>query len=249
MAGLIIDPAVRQIDVAKSLRIARKHLGWMQSRVLHSTYGIQDTREHQQRLHAAFDELTHYIDLRMFLEETLPPLEDEPERECFVCEHGHKHRSERSLQWCKINTEFERNQQIWLETPPEPEGTTDAVMDFGEFRALFWSQIAMLIQLRDSFTCQFEGCEASEMLEVHHIIPRRANGSDHPKNLITLCHKHHVMQGTHGNGGVRGLADRQLLEFGGNDDQKDQTDTGSGVQPKNEAVAPGQHADRKSSRP
>ncbi len=214
---MIADPEVRQATVAKSLKIAKKHLEWMWVRVLHSTYGVQDTPEYQQRLHAAFDELTHYIDSRLLLEETLPPLEDEPEPgpEYFVCEHGHKHLSERSLLWCKINTAFERNQRVWLETPPEPEGTTDEAVDFGEFRDLFWSQVAMLIQLRDSFTCQFDGCEATEVLEVHHIIPRRAGGSDHPANLITLCRKHHVMQGTHGNGGVRGLADRKLTEFGG----------------------------------
>lgn len=228
---MIIDPAVRQINVAKSLGIAKKHLDWMRHRVLHSTYGIQDTREHQQRLIAAFDELTHYIDLRLLLEETLPPLEDEPEsgQAYFVCEHGHKHRSEQSLRWCRINTEFEGKQQTWLETPPEPDGTADEVMDFGEFRDLFWSQIAVLIMQRDSFTCQFEGCEETEMLEVHHIVPRRAMGGDHPANLITLCHKHHVMQGTHGNWSVRGLADRKLAEFGGNDGKKDEADTGSGV--------------------
>jgi 5-methylcytosine-specific restriction endonuclease McrA len=88
-------------------------------------------------------------------------------------------------------------------------------MDFGEFRALFWSQIAMLIRRRDSFKCQFESCEETDLLEIHHIIPRRAGGSDHPANLITYCQKHHVAQGTHGNGSVRGLADRKLDEFGG----------------------------------
>jgi|LGOV01.1.fsa_nt_gb hypothetical protein len=228
---MIADPEVRQETVAKSLKIAKKHLEWMWVRVLHSTYGVLDTPEYQQRLIAAFDELTHYIDSRLLLEETLPPLEDEPEpeQEYFVCEHGHRHRSERSLLWCNINTEFERNQRVWLETPPELAGTTGDVMDFGEFRDMFWSQIAMLIQLRDSFTCQFEGCEVTEMLEVHHIVPRRVGGSDHPKNLITLCHIHHVMQGTHGTGRVRGLANRQLSEFGGIDDQKNQTDPGSGV--------------------
>lgn len=214
---MIADPEVRQVNVAKSLTTAAKRLKRAESSVLHSTYGITGDGDYKKRLIAAFHEIKDYIDLRMLLEETLPPLGDEPapEREYFICEHGHKHRSERSLQWCKINTEFERNQQVWLGTPPEPGGTTDEVMDFGEFRELFWSQIAMLIQLRDSFTCQFDGCEASEMLEVHHIIPRRAGGSDHPKNIITLCHKHHVMQGTHGNGSVRGLADRKLTEFGG----------------------------------
>lgn len=236
---MIVDPGVRQINVAKSLRVAKKHLGWMRSRVLHSTYGVQDTRAYQQRLHVAFDELTHYIDSRLLLEETLPPLEDEPDREYFVCEHGHRHRSERSLRWCVVDTEFGERQQVWLETPPAPDGTTEEVMEFGEFRDLFWSSISLLILRRDSFCCQHEGCSATELLEVHHIVPRRAMGGDHPKNLITLCHKHHVMQGTHGGGTVRGLADKQLSEFGGTNDQKDQTVTSSGIRPDSEAVASG----------
>lgn len=50
--------------------------------------------------------------------------------------------------------------------------------------------------LRDKH-CQFEGCTSSERLEVHHIIPRRLGGSEHPKNLITLCRKHHKIQPAH----------------------------------------------------
>lgn len=228
---MIADPEVRQVNVVKSLNVAKKHLDWMRPRVVHSLYGIKDTGDYKQRLRVAFDELEYYIDNRLLLEETLPPRKDEPEptREYFVCEHGHKHRSERSRLWCRINTEFNAKQQVWLETPATPEGTTDEVIDFGEFRVLFWSQIAMLILRRDSFGCQFEGCEEKDMLEVHHIIPRRAGGSDHPKNLITLCHKHHVMQGTHGSGSVRGLNDTNLDEWGTHDDTEDQTEAGTGV--------------------
>ncbi len=222
---MIANPEVRQKNVTKSLKIAEKHLNHTRSRVLHSTYGITDDGDHKKRLITAFHEIEDYINLRLLIEETLPPLEDEPEleKEYFVCEHGHKHRSERSLLWCKINTEFNKKQRVWLETPPDLEGTRDEVMDFGEFRNLFWSQIATLIRRRDKFCCQFAGCGATDLLEVHHIIPRRAMGGDHPKNLITLCAKHHVMQGTHGNGSVRGLADKRLDEFGGDDGKKTQT--------------------------
>ncbi len=214
---MIADPEYRQINVLQSLTVAKKHLDWMRHRVLHSTYGIKDGDEHKKRLFTAFNELDTYIDSRMFLEETLPPLEDkpQPEKAYFICEHGHKHRSKRSLRWCGINTEFEKKQRMWLDTPPDPDGTKEEIMDFGEFRDLFWSQIAMLIQQRDSFRCQSDGCEEQEGLEVHHIIPRRVDGSDHPKNLITLCHKHHVRQGTHGSGSVRGLNDMKLSAFGG----------------------------------
>lgn len=211
---MIADPEVRQVGVVKSLTTAGNSLRRVQSRVLHSTYGVQDGGVHQRRLHAAFDLITNYIAGRLLLEETLPPVEPEPVRAYFICKHGHKHRSKQSLLWCKINTEFGDRQPIWLEISPDPDGTTVEVMDFDAFRDLFWSSIVLLILRRDGFCCQHAGCDATEMLEVHHIIPRRAGGSDHPVNLITLCHKHHVMQGTHGNGSVRGLADRKLAEFG-----------------------------------
>lgn len=213
---MIPDPEVRQKNVMKSLTVAKKHIKHAESSIIHSTYGITDDGDHKERLRKAFYEIKDYIDLRLLLEETLPLLEDEPEpeKEYFVCEHGHKHRSERSLRWCNINTEFNAKQQIWLDTPPDPDGTKDEIMDFGEFRALFWSQIAMLIKRRDSFQCQSNSCGKLDPIEVHHIIPRRAGGSDHPANLITYCQKHHVAQGTHGNGNVRGLVDRKLDDFG-----------------------------------
>lgn len=46
---------------------------------------------------------------------------------------------------------------------------------------------------RDNYTCQ--SCNTSKpntQLEVHHIIPRYNNGSDHHSNLITLCNKCHT---------------------------------------------------------
>ena len=99
---MILDPEVRQKNVTKSLTVAKKHIRHAESRILHSTYGITDDGDHKKRLITAFHEIKDYIDLRLLLEETLPPLEDEPEpaKEYFICEHGHKHRSERSLRWC-----------------------------------------------------------------------------------------------------------------------------------------------------
>jgi hypothetical protein len=46
---------------------------------------------------------------------------------------------------------------------------------------------------RDNYTCQcgLKGCV--DRLEVHHIKFRSQGGSDNPKNLITLCSKHHAM--------------------------------------------------------
>jgi hypothetical protein len=52
-----------------------------------------------------------------------------------------------------------------------------------------WNWISWEILKRDEHKCQW--CGSSQVMEVHHIIPRRAGGSDHPHNLVTLCHACH----------------------------------------------------------
>lgn len=74
-------------------------------------------------------------------------------------------------------------------------------------RRLIWLRLKQAVMRRDQFTCQdcgdafgrsrrrvFDqglrrgrGGYRWESLEVHHIIPRSRNGSDHPGNLKTLC--------------------------------------------------------------
>lgn len=49
-------------------------------------------------------------------------------------------------------------------------------------------RIATLI--RDNYTCKMCG-KKKDVLEVHHILPKRLNGKDYIDNLITLCHKCH----------------------------------------------------------
>jgi len=44
---------------------------------------------------------------------------------------------------------------------------------------------------RDGHRCTTPGCSASRFLEVHHVIARRAGGSNRPQNLVTLCHRCH----------------------------------------------------------
>ena len=48
-----------------------------------------------------------------------------------------------------------------------------------------WKRIRAAILRRDKYTCQ--DCGGGSVLEVHHIVPVREGGSDHPDNLTTLC--------------------------------------------------------------
>jgi len=52
-----------------------------------------------------------------------------------------------------------------------------------------WDDSSKKILRRDSFKCQM--CGNGENLSIHHIIPRAEGGSDHPRNLITLCKNCH----------------------------------------------------------
>ncbi len=89
---------------------------------------------------------------------------------------------------------------------PYPEGTTPLV------RRLVWQKMRTAVLRRDRYRCQeckvdFGGRRKKRLhpdlrhgkggyrwdsLEVHHIIPRAAGGSDHPGNLITLCPECHA---------------------------------------------------------
>jgi 5-methylcytosine-specific restriction endonuclease McrA len=40
---------------------------------------------------------------------------------------------------------------------------------------------------RDGHRCQIPGCGRTQLLEVHHIRPRREGGSNQPENLLSLC--------------------------------------------------------------
>jgi predicted restriction endonuclease len=46
-------------------------------------------------------------------------------------------------------------------------------------------------------------CSFDEVVEVHHIVPRREGGSDDPDNVVVLCPNHHA------------LADRGMLQIRG----------------------------------
>lgn len=53
-----------------------------------------------------------------------------------------------------------------------------------------WSWLRYLILRRDDWSCQIPNCKKPAS-DIHHIVPRRQGGSDHPKNLVSLCERHH----------------------------------------------------------
>jgi len=46
---------------------------------------------------------------------------------------------------------------------------------------------------RDRHRCRARGCGATQFLEVHHVVPRSAGGSNRAENLVTLCSRCHQM--------------------------------------------------------
>ena len=53
-----------------------------------------------------------------------------------------------------------------------------------------WSRIRSFVIERDRRTCQVCG-ETAEDIQIHHIVWRCHNGSDHPKNLMVVCEHCH----------------------------------------------------------
>jgi len=54
-----------------------------------------------------------------------------------------------------------------------------------------FNNVKAYILSRDKYTCQSGKKGCSKELHVHHLVFRSKGGSDNPKNLITLCKKHH----------------------------------------------------------
>jgi hypothetical protein len=124
----------------------------------------------------------------------------------YICRYYHKHRTETGVEYCHLATPWHELESQIESVPWNPEGTTEEWSDLGRFRPLFWNLMRYHILRRDR-VCQYEPCGISHeqrgtrsyqyTLEVHHIIPRRLGGTDHPANLISLCHDHHRIQPAH----------------------------------------------------
>lgn len=114
----------------------------------------------------------------------------------FKCKYGHAHRTPRGVEFCHINVPWYEKAGLIKKTSWIKQGNTDEWTDLGEYRDFFWGPMRDRIITRDR-TCQYENCTETKHLEVHHIIPRRLGGADHPANLITLCHDHHRIQSSH----------------------------------------------------
>ena len=114
----------------------------------------------------------------------------------YICKYGHKHRTETGVLYCHVNVPWQKKFDLLKTTHWQQSGTTEVWSDLGRFRDLFWQLTRSAILSRDVH-CQYEGCLNTNDLEVHHIVPRRLGGTDHPANLIALCHDHHRIQPCH----------------------------------------------------
>ena len=53
------------------------------------------------------------------------------------------------------------------------------------------SEWARRVKQRDGQVCRIEGCNRTEQLEAHHIVPLAQGGKNTLDNGVTLCHRHH----------------------------------------------------------
>jgi len=108
---------------------------------------------------------------------------------CPVCSRHHEGGREGATRCME-----ERASWKWLQrlaalistVPYSPEGSREP-LDLGGER--YWYTVSHAVMKRDANKCT--ECGASTPLEVHHIIPRWAGGTDHPSNLRILCYECH----------------------------------------------------------
>ena len=135
----------------------------------------------------------------------------------YICKYGHKHRTATGVEYCELITPWKEIESQIETTPWEPEGTTEEWCDVGRFRGNIWGLMRYHILRRDRH-CQYAECDSRSQplwsdsnLEVHHIIPRRLGGTDHPANLIALCHDHHRIQPAHHHDSGLVICDADIL--------------------------------------
>jgi hypothetical protein len=65
-------------------------------------------------------------------------------------------------------------------------------------RATIPPSVRATVLTRDRHRCSTPGCGAAHFLEVHHVVPRCAGGSNKADNLVTLCSRCHAFAHEHG---------------------------------------------------
>lgn len=72
-----------------------------------------------------------------------------------------------------------------------------------------WEEISRAVKKRDGYRCQYHRIRGGKpcgvyapppfhgQLHAHHIHFKGKGGSDNPKNLVTLCHRHHNAMHSH----------------------------------------------------
>jgi len=135
---------------------------------------------------------------------------------CPVC--GRKHKTADGYAFCKAYAKArKRYVAMWNrlvnahDIKWRAEGSREEVGDVVSYNGkrlsvidYFYDSIREWIWMRDNSTCQlcgkvlnYQGIDDNGLYdenlsgEVHHIIPRRDGGTEHPHNLVLLCHKCH----------------------------------------------------------
>ena len=68
----------------------------------------------------------------------------------------------------------------------------------GPNRATIAPSMRAAVLTRDRYRCTTSGCGSARFLEVHHVVPRCAGGSNRAENLVTLCSRCHTFAHEHG---------------------------------------------------
>jgi len=67
----------------------------------------------------------------------------------------------------------------------------DVVDGRGHRRSVIAPSVRRRVLARDGHRCVTPHCGATRFLEIHHRVPVGSGGTNHPSNLITLCHRCH----------------------------------------------------------
>lgn len=67
----------------------------------------------------------------------------------------------------------------------------DVVDEQGRRRATIPPSVRRRVLARDGHRCAARGCGSTHHLEIHHRVPVSRGGTNHPENLVVLCHACH----------------------------------------------------------